>query len=86
MFDKKPKVTRPIPEPVKIQEAEEISKAETYENPDVQEPKKKEQSIEQEAPVEQSTEQELTEEAVKQILTNLTYRIGRIEHHLRLDF
>lgn len=47
---------------------------EDYETPEEPTVKKKE------------THTELTEEMVIRSIENLSYRIGRIEHHLRLDY
>jgi hypothetical protein len=65
-------------QPKKLNEVEEFEEVEDGVEEEQPKPKKKEVLTEQ--------EEELTEEAVKQILTNLNYRVGRIEHHLRLDY
>jgi hypothetical protein len=87
MFNKKPKTSKVIPTPVVVQEVEEMT-AEQYETPEEKTPKKKEMPIEP-AEVEEQVEEieeELTDELVKNTFSNLSYRIGRIEHNLRLDF
>jgi len=59
---------------------------EEYENPDDSQSKKKEIDIEEAEEEDSPEELELTEEVVKKVLDNLSYRIGRIEHLLRLDY
>jgi rRNA maturation endonuclease Nob1 len=78
MFKKKEEKQKSKP-----QQIEEIKDEEDYEMQDEPKLKKREPSTEQ---IKSSKDDELTEEAVKQILTNLSYRIGRIEHYLRLDY
>jgi len=82
MFKKKDREQSFPMRPV-IQQAEELE--EDYEMQEEPVMKKKEMSIRPKVQ-EEPTEEELTEEAVKQILTNLSYRLGRIEHYLRLDY
>jgi predicted solute-binding protein len=81
MFGKKK--AQQVPQKIsRIEEMEDESNDDILEQPiQSPKPKKKEVYTEQE-----EEEESLTEEMVKQYLQNLSYRIGRIEHYLRLDY
>jgi hypothetical protein len=85
---KKDKMRDKNTEPVQI-ENEDEEEYEDEEDLEVKhnEPKLKKQEVSTK-PAEdlEDTEDELTEEAVRYALGNLSHRIGRIEHHLRLDY
>ena len=78
MFQKKEKKQEPQ-KPVEVEEVEEVAELEEMEENDELDKlpktlKKKEVST------------ELTEDMVRKALENLLYRVGKIEHNLRLDY
>jgi hypothetical protein len=64
-----------IPKPIKLQELEEVED----DDEEVEQPISKKE-------VQMGTPETLTEEKVLNILESFSYRLGRIEHYLRLDY
>lgn len=79
---KKNQIPQEIPKPKKIQEPE----VPEYEDEEYAEDEEDLETVPEEKNKKKEASIELTEEQVLKALENLSFRIGRIEHHLRLDY